>query len=266
MQLLSSHFPTGHFLQQAQHTTSQAAIKLVESVEFIYQTASGDHNETIGGLDSVYLLHNLLNPQFPPQILASSRTTSKTNLPGLSFCLAGFELQNPATGTLALTSRAAHKNCLLHLSVQTYAAHHLAHPSLYKAEKYLSLFQRQGYFLTSFTPKWKLLRKVRGRKCYLDALWVFVYLVCFISYAYLDVLVVSLSSTQSLNARERSGSPVPVSSGTDHPKLDGKSLLTPPQCPEGLLYPVGLPCSVILATRDAREWTSSPQSEVYREE
>lgn len=134
MQLLSSHFLTGHFLQQAQHTTSQAAIKLVESVEFIHQTASGDHNETTGGLDTVYLLHTLLNPQFPPLSLASSRITSKTNLPGLSFCLTGFELQNPATGTLAITSRFAHKNCLLHLSVQTHTAHHLAHPSLYKAE------------------------------------------------------------------------------------------------------------------------------------
>lgn len=95
---------------------------------------SGDHNETTGGLDTVYLLHTLLNPQFPPLILASSRITSKTNLPGLSFCLTGFELQNPATGTLAITSRVAHKNCLLHLSVQTHTAHHLPHPSPYKAE------------------------------------------------------------------------------------------------------------------------------------
>lgn len=49
-------FPTGQFLQQVQHATSTKP-KLVESVEFIHQTVSGDHNETIMGLDSVYLLH-----------------------------------------------------------------------------------------------------------------------------------------------------------------------------------------------------------------
>lgn len=35
-------------------------------------------------------------------------------------------------GTMAFTSRAAHKNCILQLSVQTETAHSLAHPSPYQ--------------------------------------------------------------------------------------------------------------------------------------
>lgn len=37
-------------------------------------------------------------------------------------------------GSMAFTSRAAHNNCLLQLSVQTQTAHPLAHPSPYEAE------------------------------------------------------------------------------------------------------------------------------------
>lgn len=68
------------------------------------------------------------------------------------------------------------------------------------------------------------LRKLRGRKHYLDGFGVFVHLLCFVSCVYLDILVIFLFYTQTFSAREGTGLLSPISYEIDHPDLYGKSL------------------------------------------